>query len=198
MKSKMVKIFLVMLVSSFSQNIYAEYETKSIFSESYKCTATKSGGFRHSGSGSNLVIFRPDEEYFLTHISNIPKEVIFKMIDKPIIDSLGNNEDRIREAVEKRYMKQINVGDEIVIEESSYFIRTQEENPKDRITYFNACTRIKGSYISCYEGNTLTRFHFFVETGRFVYSYAGTWHSPSKQLVEDSSFIFGECKKYFM
>lgn len=181
-----------------------EYRTKSVFGVDYKCTAEEAGGFNHTETGHKLALFNPDKEFFLVHISNIPDKAVFEMKSIEIGELLGNEENRVREEVEGSYMKQERYSEDYISEKSSYFIREPRDNPEKVATYSlgRACTAYKykdESSISCYESDSGRTFQFNPNTGRFSYSYAGSWHIESvKNYYGDSSiFVFGKCKEYY-
>jgi hypothetical protein len=203
MHSKLVVVTLSLAII-FSLKASAEYETKSVFSDDYKCTAEEKGGFSHTSTEHKLVFFHPDEEFFLMHISNIPKEAIFEMQGKLGVENRNNDEDLIRESVERRDMTQRIVGDNYyTAEEGSYYIREPDQDPKAETTYMQGkCTSLKSAEISsitCFENSQGKTFNFVIDTGRFSYSYAGSWeHKHENEYYGDSSVVaFGTCKKYF-
>ncbi|WP_157035519.1 hypothetical protein [Marinobacter psychrophilus] len=200
--SKKLFAFVCLTTSMLAQ---AEgYTTKSIFSADYKCTAQETGGFNHAETGHKLVLFKPDEEFFLIHISNIPQKAVFEMKSKEIVALLGNDEDRVREEVERSYMKQEIYSEDFVSEKSSYFIRESDDNPEKVSTYLSnhscSAAKFKKDFdINCYEGDGGKTFQFNSKTGRFAYSYAGSWHSESENNYygDSSIFVFGSCKEYY-
>jgi len=197
--------FLVLAATPMLSNAEA-YATKSVFKADYKCTAEEAGGFNHGAKQHKLALFKPDEEFFLVHISNIPKKAVFEMKSKEIIALLGGDEDRVREEVERTYMKQESYVEGFISEKSSYFIREPRDNPEEVTTYFanSACSAWKSdkendSRITCLESDGGKTFQFSPKTGRFTYSYSGSWHLEQKQdyYGDSSIFVFGSCKEYY-
>ncbi len=191
-------IFLT-LVCTCSTSAIAEYKTNSVFSDDYKCVSEENGGFNHSASGHSLTLFKGQVEFFLTHISNIPYEAIVDW--KQLLNIEANDESKIREIFEERRMRQetLNI---ITTEESSYFIRQPEDDPKKGESLLYGCSSFKAgqeAVITCYKSVGSKTFELDLETMRFTYSYAGSWHSKRKNGYDgDSSvFAFGTCKKYF-
>jgi len=190
------------LASVLALKASAEYETKSVFSDDYKCTADEKGGFSHTSTEHELVLFQPNEEFLLMHISNIPKEAIMEMKSKSIIEALNNDEDLIREEVERSYMKQ-EIYSGFTSEEGSYYIRVPDQDPKSVTTYMSSdCSILKStenSSMSCYTNDDRKTFNFIFDTGRFSYSYSGSWDRiHENEYFGDSAVLaFGTCKKYF-
>lgn len=202
LKSRYLFIFMLLTTSILAQA--GEYRTKSVFSADYKCTAEEAGGFNHTATGHKLALFKPDEEFFLIHISNIPDKAVFEMKSKEIVELLGSDESRVREEVERSYMKQEIYSEDLISEKSSYFIREPRDNPDKVTTYFpnHACSAYKAKNefdISCYESDSGKTFQFNSVTGRFSYSYSGSWHvkSENNYYGDSSIFVFGKCKEYY-
>ena len=198
--NKTILAIFFALTCTCSVNAFADYKTKSIFSADYKCVSEEMGGFNHSASGHNLTRFKGEEEFFLTHISNIPDEAI---VDLNTMIKVSNNDvSKIRELLESRLMKQEKITDTIITEDSSYFIREPRDDPREGSTYIsNGCSSFKSqkqSSIRCYISDSLKTFILDLETMRFTYSYAGTWHNKKDDYYGDSSvFVFGTCKEYY-
>ena len=74
-------IGLTLSSSAFSE----EYISQSVFNKSYKCIADEEGGFNHNATGHKLVSFKPETEFYLVHISSIPKRAVLKMKSKDIV-----------------------------------------------------------------------------------------------------------------
>ena len=90
----------------------------------------------------------------------------------------------------------------ITTEKHSYFIRQPEDDPRKFQSLLNACSSFKAGQeaeITCYESDGSQTFKLNLETMRFTYSYAGSWHSKIKKgyYGDASVFAFGTCKKYF-
>ena len=189
------RFLLASLVFILSSDVFAEYKTKSAFSDDYKCVSEKKGGFNHNKDGSKLTSFRGQEEFFLTHISNIPREAF----------TSGDIND-LRQNYENQFFE-ISETYGTIEEKGSYSIRRPDQDPKLLPTHFlNRCnvnsipTPNDTGTINCYTTKDLMQFSLDLETMRFTYSYLGTWHL--KQFIKDyygdsSVFAFGTCKKYF-
>ncbi len=198
-----IAIFLT-LTCTCSTSAIAEYKTNSVFSDDYKCVSEEKGGFNHGASGHSLNLFKGQEEFFLTHISNIPYEALVdwnQLLEIKLLNIKANDESKIREIFEERIMKQetLNI---ITTEKHSYFIRQPEDDPKKFQSLLNACSSFKAGQeaeITCYESDGSQTFKLNLETMRFTYSYAGSWHSKIKKgyYGDASVFAFGTCKKYF-
>ena len=94
--------------------------------------------------------------------------------------------------------------DFMTIEHSSYFIRQPIDDPDDYLTYISGqgCSALKDdkhTSINCYTNYFGKTFQFNVTSGKFTYSYAGTWHEEVKDryYVAPSTFAFGNCKQYY-
>lgn len=197
--------FLMNSLSSFA----GEYRTKSSFKADYRCISEIAGGFIHAKSGHELATFKPDEEFYLIHISNIPTKAIFQLKKRGYISSPKEDEDSIREAFEQHNLVRNNLLRLMVSEKSAYFIRTSGENPSNEMIYIlNSCSAsaltvkdgsMDSGSISCYEGDSRKTFNFNSNSGRFTYSYAGTWDSGQKDNYygDSSYFIYGTCKEYY-
>jgi len=189
------------LICTYSTNSIAEYKTKSVFSADYKCVSETKGGFNHEASGHKLTLFKGKEEFFLMHISNIPDEAILKI--NKMMKVKSNDVNHLREIHEGRVMKQEKYSESMVTEESSYFIREPDDDPKEGMTYFSSgCSSYKfenGSAINCYKSDNSKVFILDMDTMRFTYSYAGSWHNKVKDSYygDSSMFAFGICKKYY-
>lgn len=191
-----------LLTCTCSTNVFAdEYKTKSVFSADYKCISETKGGFNHSASGHDLTRFQSEEEFFLTHISNIPDEAIVGL--NQVLKSNTDDVNVMRAIFESFIMKQEITTGNRVVEESSYFIREPEIDPKKISTYYlNGCTVYKSpkwEQINCYQDDDSKSFVLDLETMRFTYSYAGTWHKKRENdyYGDSSVFVFGTCKEYY-
>ena len=201
-RTKILRLYrYLFIILTIATPAHAEkYTTKSIFHEDYKCSADTQGGFNHRAYGHKLVNHRPDNEFYLMHISNIPENAIFEMAPKDII-----NEDSARIWVENRHLKQKLLGGDLNVERSAYFIREPDYNPKDAVTYVGSGCKawkdgIGRSLITCFENSGDKSFQFQPNTGRFVYAYLGSWHFESSienYYGDSSSFTFGRCEKYY-
>ena len=201
-------LFLVLVATTPMMSHAEKYTTKSVFNADYKCSAEEAGGFNHRAAEHKLDLFKPEEEFFLVHISNIPQKAVFEMKSKEIVALLGGDEDRVRKEVESSYMKQESYVEGFMSEKSSYFIREPRDNPEKRTTYMarKSCSawksdteKEKDSLITCFESDGSKTFQFSPKTGRFTYSYSGSWHvESSKDYHGDSSiFVFGSCQEYY-
>lgn len=199
-------VLTALLISAFpGLALTQEYRTKSVFSKSYRCVADESGGFTHSASGHKLTLFKTDEEFFLTHISNLPDKLVLQLSGRKGGTLSGIDGVRAREEVERRLMKQETMsGVDFVSETGSYFIREPSVEPESLMATMYACKAIKAedaTIITCYgDGLGLGKtFQFMPGTGRFTFSYSGTWHNKVKDNYygDSSSFAFGTCKEYY-
>ena len=200
--NKIITSIFFALIYIYSTNAFAEeYKTKSAFSGDYKCVSDEQGGFMHNAHGHALVHFKNKEEFFLTHISNIPYEVILDLNTQMKVDS--NDPNKLREVFESRMMKQEIIPETAIIEKSSYFIREPENDPKETGLYFrNGCTSYKiqkNKSIVCYEGSSYATFFLDLNTMHFTYSHAGSWNGEQRNgyYGDSSVFAFGTCKKYY-
>lgn len=188
-----------------------DYQSNSVFNHDYKCVAEEQGGFNHNATGHELTKFIVDEEFFLVHISNIPEQVILPMLAKTAADAINRQKDLSsqdlealkRKELEKEYLQKRVFGT-MTTERGSYFIREPQNDPNDAITYLrtNNCSTFKTdkyASINCYGDDPGRTFQFNVMTGRFTYSYAGTWHAEVKDgyYGDSATFAFGTCKQYY-
>jgi len=177
---------------------HADYKSKSVFSGNYKCVSTEDGGFNHTASGHQLVHFKERSEFFITHISRIPAKAL-----SGLAMSAYGNEDELRQKAEEKLLKQHKLGENGILEDGAFFIRTPDQDPLSPMTYlFSSCkayTASNGDSISCYVGDQRTHFQFNMKTKRFVYAYLGTWDDPVKDAYygDSSIFAFGTCKEYY-
>lgn len=188
-----------------------DYQSKSVFNHDYKCVAEESGGYNHNATGHNLGRFKPDEEFFLVHISNIPENVISDMLTAATANEinkkkgLSSQEVEVlrRNELEKEFLDK-QVFNSLTIEKGSYFIREPSNDPNDVITYLGGdhCTALKNNKyasINCHVGTFAKTFQFNLTTGRFTYSFSGTWNEEVKDgyYGDSSLFVFGTCKQYY-
>lgn len=204
--------FALPVLYLFTATVSAQdYESNSVFKDDYRCVATEVGGYNHTAEGHEPSRFWPDDEFFLVHISNVPEQVLIRMLSKPakeLLESIteqGSDKRKTlaRSQFEKQIMKQ-KVWDDMTVEEGSYFIREPSSDPKKPSTYFigNNCESWKTAseaLISCYVSDNGKTFQFDPVTGRFTYSYAGSWHEEVSDgyYGDSSSFAFGTCQKYY-
>ncbi|MDO8827721.1 hypothetical protein [Methylophaga sp.] len=188
-----------------------DYQSNSLFKHDYKCVADEKGGFNHSATGHELGKFIVDEEFFLVHISNIPEKVIPDMLKVATAHKinqkkgLSSQEVEVlrRNELEKDFLNK-QVISTLTIEEGSYFFREPSEDPNDAITYLRGdhCDAVKNNNyasINCHIGDYAKTFQFNLATGRFTYSYAGTWNDEVEDgyYGDSSSFAFGTCEIYY-
>ena len=206
-----IKNFAIIALFIATPTLSEDYQSKSVCKHDYKCVAEEKGGYNHNATGHNLTRYKPDEEFFLVHISNIPEKAILRMLasttEKAINQQkqLSNQELEIlkRNELEKQYL-QLQVFGTMTTEKGSYFIREPRDDPNDGTSYMlgNGCgtwKTDKAASINCYQNDIARTFQFNVMTGRFTYSYAGSWH---EKVIDDyygdsSSFSFGTCEIYY-
>ena len=193
--------FFVLSLLAFSSNVFSEYKTKSAFSNDYKCVSDEKGGFNHEKEGHDLTRFHGQEEFFITHISNIPIEALTHQFNKELDKDLIRNQ-RENNAV-------IVHEKDFISEKSTYFIRTPEIDPKDFMAVHEKCTIISVSVegqksaketMYCFDGNSRKQFILNLNEMRFSYSYLGSWELTQEHpnyYGDSSIFAFGTCKKYF-
>lgn len=194
--------FFALFLLSLSSNVFSEYKTKSVFSDDYKCVSHEKGGFNHTKDGHVLTRFHGKEEFFITHITNIPDEAMRDAVSYyKIFDHLsGKDLDTVREHYEMRFFPEP-YDSRFPLEKGSYSISTPEDNPRKAVSYSNKCMAYKsdkGGSISC--EYYFKDFMLDLTTMRFTYVVSGSWHSPdlNNNYYGDSSvFAFGTCKKYF-
>lgn len=204
--------FTSIALSLLATPLLAEnYQSNSVFDHDYKCVAEEKGGFNHNSTGHDLSKFIVDEEFFLVHISNIPEKVISDMLKENTANEINQKkalsiqevEILRRNELEKEFLNK-QVFSTLTIEKGSYFFREPSEDPNDAITYLRGehCTAVKNNNyasINCHIGDYSKTFQFNLSTGRFTYSYAGTWNDEVEDgYYGDSSFFaFGTCKQYY-
>ena len=89
-----------------------------------------------------------------------------------------------RNELEKEFMNKQVLGT-LTLESGSYFIRQPIDDPDDYLTYISGqgCSALKDdkhTSINCYTNYFGKTFQFNVTSGKFTYSYAGTWHEEVK------------------
>ena len=203
----MLKTILVAVAATLlTASVSAEYKSKSKFSASYKCVSDEKGGFNHRANGHDLVRFKGEEEFFLTHISNMPLAPIkqslkLKLSFHPEIE-IATEEDKVREQFEQIAMSQLSSTG--AWEEGSYYFRNISSDP-NTIVSWHSCSATKwsdnwsddGGGIDCH--SDAKHFLFNPGTGRFTYAYLGSWHEKVKNdyYGDSSIFAFGTCKEYY-
>lgn len=202
------KVCIVGLLLACSCSVVAEYKTESVFSTDYKCISDTIGGFNHKKFGHNLTEFNGIEEFFLTHITNIPIEGLrgyYQFNDST--KDLSEEDLRIFFEANNFYVtKPLTYIDEY----GSYYIRRPEENPKAGSSYWNKCSASKNAdpkkavdkgMFYCFKESDLFSFAFNANKGQFSYSYLGTWHlnqyNDTEYFGDSSVFAFGTCKPYY-
>ncbi len=213
----LVNAFPALVVLSFltaSTICVAYYETKSKFKTDYKCISDVQGGYNHKKDGHNFVEFNESEEFFLTHVSNVPISAVNKYLTKlKGITTEDLTIDMSRGLFEAFLMKvdEYGSGDDSIylVEKDSYFIREPEDDPDNLSIYtlFGSCDtsfiELKSGEtksMSCYSDNTMSSFHFNINNGKFTYTYSGNWHQERKDpdYYGDSAIIaMGMCKPYY-
>ena len=162
----------------------------------YKCVPDKEVGLNWSLSGDDhkLTTFSPSghDEFFLTHISNIPNAALPKP-DLPINARKGNIEYRFYEDLSTESSR---------LEIDSYYLRSQSEDPRSYNTYSTGeCKYYDNGKLKNIECNkNLLHFEVDLDTMRFVSSYLGTWHYSTKSSDSkgDSAVLsYGKCRRYF-
>lgn len=197
-----------------AQPVLGETQTfnESVYDESYRCVSDTLGGYSHRKRRSDLVQFTGQEEFFLTHISEVPVSALRGYI--------AANVEGAREAVETMSERQVReawnsffvVSDRTngltvqgIGERNTYFIRTPDLNPKESSWLsYGACrvaaSNLFGREIHCHASmRSGTMFIFDMDTGRFSYASLGSRHSPQKDghYGDSSVFAFGECAPYY-
>lgn len=202
----MIKLlyFAGILWCTFSCQAIAEnfkWKTESP-ARNFKCTSQDTGGFLFQQDGNHtLTRFTGTEEFYLTHISEIPD----KAFSGPESFISGNTVNENKEAFERYHFKDKRPAgvDDYISESGAFFIRKPGQNPKKFITYFfnSACEYFKNKLvesISCFTDESSKTFNFNPSSGRFSYTYSGSWERPRDEYPGDSAFIaFGECKEYY-
>lgn len=202
MHRKCVFAFVVITLT-LGSTAAAEYKTKSVFDENYRCISAEDGGFNHTADGHKLAHFGDRSEFFITHISRIPTKALSILLPSDVAVSLAGHEDNLRKAVEARWMTQTKYTDKFIVEKGSFFIRTPEQDPLKLSSYMlHQCTAYKtsaGDSIACFVEDTRRSFVFDIKTKRFSYSYLGTWDQNVKDKYhgDSSVFAFGSCKRYY-
>lgn len=165
----------------------------------YKCVVEREVGIDWD-NGSQLVEFdsKGYKDIFLTHISNIPIPAL-PLQESPLSER--------RYAMEKYYFRNLLSKDAGVTywkstdisEEGSYFIRTEDSDPKSHFTYHfsQSCTYSDGASrdarIYCSDG--VSTFSFHTGTKRFFQSALGNWHLDFND--QPSVLRYGTCREYF-
>ncbi len=210
-----VNTFPALVTLSFltASTICAAYETKSKFKADYKCISDVQGGYNHTQSGHKFVEFKQPEEYFLTHISNVPITAVNKYLTENRNMSVENYSiDQSRKNFENSLLKvnDYSSGDSIYISETgSYFIREPSQDPNAVWIYtmHGSCDTTFYKFddgekrsMSCFSDNRVNSFQFNIDTGKFTFTYTGSWHEEQKDpnYFGDSAVIaMGMCRPYF-
>ena len=171
--------------------------------KNFKCLSQEKGGFFFKQNGNHkLTRFSGNYEFYLTHITEIPDEAFSDSGQRLEGQSINDK----KEDFEANYYKDDSFSlDEIILTHESgvFFIRKPNQNPKKYSSYYgNSCEYLsatKGNeFISCYIGDYDKAFKFDLGSGRFTYSYIGSWHTPGDEYAGDSAVIaFGECEEYY-
>jgi hypothetical protein len=187
-------VFSLLLFQSAPPLNASESDVVSRFSGDYRCTTENMGGFTHEKDGHKLSLFRPDRDYRLTHVGNLPPEAYMNRLDA-------------LEGMIKR---------EAHAETGTYYLRTTDQ-PKSSVVGMQQgiCVALgkdigEPHKIRC-ENRLLGPdiFELDTSTGRFVATGIGSWHSKGLGPLVDSSqlpegyegdasyFVFGSCDRYF-
>jgi hypothetical protein len=173
---------------------------------SFKCVSDKKGGYNPSASGLSFTQFYGQEEFFVTHYSDVP---IYSLVDESDIDiEKGMTENWWRKAMSSHYIEQ----DEYS-ESGSYYLRDASLDPKYSIFLWTKCTAM-GSYnsdkeeweanpanITCTAQNKV--FQMSTKTGRFASASLGSWIDGKTEMdgeayYGDSAILaMGQCKVYY-
>lgn len=185
-----------------------KWKTKSP-AKNFKCLSQDKGGFLFQYNDNHKITrFTDNEEFYLTHISEIPNK--FFSPKKVFSHYKGETINDNKEAFEMEFFDAVDFMDipGFIKESGAFFIRKPNENPEKYMTYaFSSCeyrlgrdySRKKEELIMCYVDNSSKTFKFNLGSGRFVYSYTGSWESsPQEYFAGESAIIaFGECKEYY-
>lgn len=170
--------------------------------KNFKCVSQDKGGFLFRQDGNHeLTRFTGNKEFYLTHISEIPD----KAFSEPTSLLRSGTVNERKETFERVYFKDTSLDgiDDMISESGAFFIREPYENPKKFLTYFHGAScqyfkHMQEESISCYKDKSSKTFNFNLSSGRFIYTYSGSWESPSDKYAADSAVIaFGECKEYY-
>lgn len=134
MRSKHIA-FLVL--SSVTAAHAQGYESASRYETSYKCEAEKAGGFSHSKSGSKLVNFELSQDFFITHISNLPTD---GYNDWPAFRGI-EDESALKTAFEANVHVKMTHQEGVWTEETgTYYFREASTNPRSDSHALDICT----------------------------------------------------------
>lgn len=154
----------------------------------YKCVVEREVGIDWE-NGSRLVEFdsKGYKDIFLTHISNIPT------VGLP--SPRGSLNER-RSIMEQKFSS-LSSDPDYIYEEGSYFIRTEDSDPKSFQTYLLSQTcsysgDVKYGVVSC--SDLRGTFSLYTKTKRFVQSGLGGWHFGSS---DPAVLRYGTCREYF-
>ena len=162
----------------------------------YKCVPDKEVGLNWALSGDDhkLLTFLPSgyDEFFLTHISNIPNAALPKP-DLPLNVRKGTIEYRFYEDLSTESSR---------LEINSYYFRMQSEDPRSYNTYSTGeCKYYDNDEVKNIECvKALRHLEVDLNTMRFVSSYLGTCHysnKPSDYKGDSAVLSYGKCRKYF-
>lgn len=174
----------------------------------YRCIASQTIGFNHTSNNHTPSEYKKDQEFFLTHISSTPIKAIQSFLNIGNPNELSKDESVLRAQFQAKILIHLADKQRSSTSDAVYFIRESSEDPNDPLKYFtdSVCERSvlhkpknKEPIINCHQESDYQLFEFSLATGKFTYSYLGTWHrSSTNDYFGDSSyFSFGECKEYY-
>jgi len=216
MKFLMIKLPVLALLSSFMASpTWAAYETKSRFKTDYKCISDVQGGYNHKKDGHKLTGFSKTEEFFLTHVSNVP----ITAANEYLTTFKGFTADNLTVDLSRQFFESFimkvddysNDDSVIIYEKNSYFIRKPEEDPNDLSIYvyslLGSCDATfmklktgETKSMQCSSDDASRSFLFNINNGKFTYTYSGDWHQEQQipDYYGDSAIIaMGMCKPYY-
>ena len=163
----------------------------------YKCVPDKEVGINWGKDGDEhkVVTFNTAvyNDLFLTHISNIPDSAL-SFPNVPLNKQKANFENQLFDGSQSQ--------DDFILEDRSYFLRTQSDDPDDVMNYYlSRCIYTKkGSGSNTISCDSPRAFTLDLVTMRFVSSYLGTWHlsnKPSGYQGDSAVISYGICRKYY-
>lgn len=194
---KHLSIALVLALTT--QGALAEYKTKSKFSKSFKCTTNEAGGYNSSsGNTHNLVRFKPDEEYFLTHISSLPMSAVRQMISLSG-ETASADEAKAREQLEKLFISAQDIAFSKASEKGSYFMRASWQDPRESSSYTTCEARMALDNKTLMSCDDVVSRHFleFNERNKRFNALASGWWILGGEKTVSTIIMFGTCDEYY-
>ena len=182
-------------------------DSLSAFDTSYKCEGRISSGLDKENGTVSHARFQPNEEFFVTHTSNFPAEVVDAYLRK-----WDASEEQLKDDYQSKtelvsYVlfdeEELDYGDGYRMETGSYWLRQASDKPTSVFSWkkckaysFLQNTRTR---ITCDVGHNKL-FEMNATSGEFTYAYLGSMHDAVGQggYGGDSAVVeHGRCRPYY-